>query len=292
MKFSAHLPFQGSVNQLVLAHAGQAGEGGRDDAGSIVVAIAGQILDNDSRIRKRSGEIGLELGGGYGHGQAPLAGILDHQPGRTSMKRILALSGLGLLLGACNVVVTKEPLLTAADEAGAPPMRPGVWRMEGLDQPCQVDESRPLIEWPKCAGGVVIKQGAVGFYDRDGETPAWTSQAFVLAAGMPRIGQAQAKISGDVKVGSDPFIYFGAQPTKNDAVGRITAMSIWPVQCGPPPPGDKAESTAHPLPGIEMNPGDPVCTTSSVAVLRAAAKASEPWVPKTVHARWVRDGGP
>ncbi|HXV01014.1 MAG TPA: hypothetical protein VG166_10995 [Caulobacteraceae bacterium] len=207
------------------------------------------------------------------------------------MKRLVALSGLCLLLEACNVVVTRAPLLSAADEAGAPPLRPGVWRME-TDEPCQLDETRPLIEWPKCGAGAVIKPGAVGFYDRDGDAPVWTTQPFVLAAGEPRIGQAQAKISGDVKVGSNPFVYFGGRPAKSDAEGRITEMNIWPVQCGPPPPGDKAESTAHPLPGIDMKPGDPVCTTNSVAVLRNAAKASEPWVPKALRARWLRDGGP
>ncbi|HEY2177791.1 MAG TPA: hypothetical protein VGH15_04355 [Caulobacteraceae bacterium] len=208
------------------------------------------------------------------------------------MNRYAVIGVLCLLLGACNVVVTKTPLLSRSDEAGAPPMRPGLWRLEG-DEPCQVDESRPLIEWPKCAGGVVIKDGSAGYYDRDGPAPVWTSQPFVLAAGTPRVGQAQAKISGDVKVGSDPFIYFGARATKNDDAARITAMSIWPVQCGPPPPGDKAESTSKPLPGIEMKPGDPVCTTASVAVLRMAAGASEAWIPKPIRARWLRaDGGP
>ncbi|HEY7853246.1 MAG TPA: hypothetical protein VIB82_09745, partial [Caulobacteraceae bacterium] len=66
--------------------------------------------------------------------------------------------------------------------------------------------------------------------------------------------------------------------------------SLWPVQCGPPPPGDKAASTSKPLPGMVMKPDDPVCTTTSIPALRAAAKASEAWAEKLLSARWLRDG--
>jgi hypothetical protein len=207
------------------------------------------------------------------------------------MKRLVAIGALCLMLGACNVVVTKTPLLTKADETGAPPLKPGLWRFSG-DQDCKVDEAKPLVDWPSCGGGVVIKDGAAGYYDRQSESPVWTDQPFVFAAGNPRILQAQAKISGDVKVTADPFVYAGARLTKSDSDGRITAVSLWPVQCGPPPPGDKAESTTKPLPGIEMKPGDPVCTTTSIPALRAAAQASEAWAPKPVIGRWLRDGGP
>ena len=65
-----------------------------------------------------------------------------------------------------------------------------------------------------------------------------------------------------------------------DDQGRITAFTLWPVQCGPPPPkdnngNDTAAATLKPLPGIELKPGDAVCSTSSVsAPCRNAAKAS------------------
>jgi hypothetical protein len=68
------------------------------------------------------------------------------------------------------------------------------------------------------------------------------------------------------------------------------------VQCGPPPPVDKngnstAMGTLKPLPGIEMKPGDAVCTTHSKDALRAAAKASEAWADQPPHqSRWLRDG--
>jgi hypothetical protein len=84
------------------------------------------------------------------------------------------------------------------------------------------------------------------------------------------------------------------RPTKFDAQGRIVALTLWPIQCGPPPPKDKdgndtAAATLKPLPGMQMKPGDAVCTTSSIAALRGAAKVSEPWDPKPADAHWIRD---
>ena len=206
------------------------------------------------------------------------------------MTRLVAIGVLCLMLGACNVVVTTTPLLAKADEAGGPPLKPGLWRFSG-DDDCKLDDTKPLADWPSCGGGVVIKDGVAGYYNRDGAAPVWTLQPYVFAAGSPRILQAQAKISGDVKVSANPFVYAGAKVTASDSEGRITAFSLWPVQCGPPPPGDKAAATTQPLPGIELKPGDPVCTTASVTALRNAARASEAWAPKQISARWLRDGG-
>jgi hypothetical protein len=195
---------------------------------------------------------------------------------------------LSVLLGACNVVVTKTPLFSKADELGGQPLRPGLWRLASLND-CPLDDSKPLIDWPKCAGGVVFKDGTAGFYERESETPVWTTQAFVLTAGAPRIAQLQAKISGGVKVEASPYVYAGVKVTKADSDGRILELSFWPVQCGPPATGNGIEGTAKPLPGLEMKPGEPLCTTTSPAALRAAAKASEPWAPKVLTARWLRD---
>jgi hypothetical protein len=193
-----------------------------------------------------------------------------------------------LPLGACNVVVTKTPLFSPADESGAPPLRPGLWRMDS-EPGCKVDESKPLVDWPKCARGVVIRDGAGGYYERESGAPVWTTQPLVVAAGAPRIGQLQAKISGDVKTKVNPYVYAGIRATKLDGEGRVVALSLWPVQCGPPPSDDTAGVTTKPLAGIEMAPGDPVCTTQSRDALRAAAKASEAWTPKLMTARWLRD---
>ncbi|MBA3811030.1 MAG: hypothetical protein H0X27_05180 [Caulobacteraceae bacterium] len=197
------------------------------------------------------------------------------------------------LLSACNVVITPAPLLTRADEAGAPAPRPGLWRFDG-DADCRVDESRPLIEWPKCGAGAVLNAGTAGYFERGTGVPVWTTQPLILAAGAPRIAQAQVKFSGDVKVEGATYAYAGVRATKLDDRGRVVALSAWPVQCGPPPlageGGGAAAGTAKPLPGLTMKRGDPVCSTTSKSALREAAKASEAWAPNSLNAHWVRNG--
>ncbi len=206
-----------------------------------------------------------------------------------SFRTLAAVLGAVALAG-CNAVVTKTPLLTRADEAGAPSAKPGLWRFAG-DTDCQVDEAKPLADWPECGGGVVLKDGKAGYYERKTGKPVWTLQPVILAAGAPRIAQVQVVVGGDVTVESNPFAYAGARATQSDAQGRITAFAFWPVQCGPPPKGADADPiTTAPLPGLVLKPGEPACTTASVAALRNAAKLSEAWAPKPMTARWLRDG--
>jgi hypothetical protein len=224
--------------------------------------------------------------------------------------RLLALAALSLL-GACNVVLTQGPLFKAADEAGAPAMRPGVWLI-GQEGGCRFDERAPIDAWPDCAGGAVVKAGEMTGPDKKGKG-AWEREPFVLAAGDPRIiqmrvqetlsvdasaqasggGEASASASGGGAAQS--YGYAGARPVSFDAQGQITSLVYWPVMCGPPPPrnakGEEvAGGTQKPLPGMDMKPGDPVCTTTSTAALRGAAKASKAWTEKPMQAHWVRDG--
>jgi hypothetical protein len=71
------------------------------------------------------------------------------------------------------------------------------------------------------------------------------------------------------------------------ASGRSTAAL--------PPPKDKngadvAAGTLHPLPGMQMKPGDAYCSTGSKEAIRAAAKASEAWADGPIpEAHWLRD---
>ena len=226
------------------------------------------------------------------------------------LRLILTVACLALL-SACNVVMTKDPLFTQADGAGAPTLRQGVWLF--FKQPgCQVDESKPFTEWPDCAGGGYVKAGAVSAHT--GKTPPdqLEDTPFVIASGDPRIMQvqvdvdlsmqAEATASGDATatasasppVHARPYGYGGIKVTKLDDQGRIVAFTLWPVQCGPPPKNKNGEdvvgSTTKPLPGIEMKPGDAVCSTRSVAALRGAAKASEAWAPQPApESHWIRD---
>jgi hypothetical protein len=215
------------------------------------------------------------------------------------------------LLGACNVVMTKDPLFTQADAAGAANLRPGVW-LFFKQADCKFDESRPFTEWPDCAGGGLVTPGNLKGHKAGAPADRLEDTPFVLAPGDPRIMQLQvdvdlsvqgsASASGDATASassgashSRPYGYGAVRPTKFDDQGRITAFTLWPIQCGPPPPKDKdgndaAPATLKPLPGIEMKPGDAVCTTRSVAALRNAAKASEVWAPQArSDSRWIRD---
>lgn len=228
------------------------------------------------------------------------------------MWRWLAVASLAML-GACNVVVTKDPLFTQADSAGAPTLRPGVWLI--FEQPdCKVDTAKPFVDWPDCAGGGLVGDGEIAGHKSGAPKDVLEKTPVVLAAGEPRIAQvpvdvdvsaqASASASGDATASAsasgggkaNPYAYAAVRPTKFDAQGHITAFRFWPVDCGPPPPKDKngadvAAGTLHPLPGMQMKPGDAFCSTGSKDALRAAAKASEAWADHPIpEARWLRDG--
>jgi hypothetical protein len=216
------------------------------------------------------------------------------------------------VLGACNVVMTKDPLFSQADAAGAPNLRPGVW-IFFKEPDCKVDESRPFTEWPDCAGGGLVAPGSVKGHKANAPKDELEDTPFVLVPGDPRImqlqvdvdlsvqadasasGGATASASASPPVHSRPYGYGAVRPTKFDDQGRITAFTLWPIQCGPPPPKDKdgndtAPATLKPLPGIEMKPGDAVCTTKSASALRNAARASEAWAPQPrTQSHWIRD---
>jgi hypothetical protein len=231
-----------------------------------------------------------------------------------AVRLALIIAGLALM-SACNVVMTKEPLFTQADAAGAPPLRPGVWLFfEQAD--CKFDQSKPFTEWPDCAGGgLVVSPGVVRGHKANAPPDVLEDTPVVLAAGEPRILQAQVDVNLSVQADAStsgegttpssstassaaqaqPYGYAAVRPTKFDSQGRIVALTLWPVQCGPPPPKDKdgndtAPATLKPLPGMEMKPDDAVCTTSSIPALRGAAKASEAWAPQPLSvSRWLRD---
>ena len=229
--------------------------------------------------------------------------------------RRLAAASFGVLalafVSGCNVVMTDKPLFSQADAVGAPPLRPGVWSFF-REAGCKVDESQPYATWPDCSGAGIVRDGEIIGHDaRKGQDERLP---LIIAAGDPRIMQVQVKI--DVTAGAEatasggaeasasaaaqsprdqPYGYAALKPTKFDTEGRVTAFRFWPVQCGPLPAHPKADNrlfpvTEHPLPGLEMKPGDSTCTTHSLAALRNAARASEAWDTEHQESHWVRDG--
>jgi hypothetical protein len=212
--------------------------------------------------------------------------------------RPLACLAMLILLTGCNLVITHTPMFAAADSAGAPVPRPGLWRMEMGDK-CQVDETRPLKEWPNCAGGMVLGAGTVSYFDTNGAAPVWKTEPLILAAGQPIVGQVTLNVSGDIKLTGGAFIYVGIRPTRLDEAGRLTQFEFWPVQCGPPTKDAGKYFTDRPAVGVKVEPitADPqldkslgpVCTIGDPAVMRRVAAQSEAWVDHKATGRWVRD---
>jgi hypothetical protein len=224
------------------------------------------------------------------------------------MKRahILILVAAALMLGGCNLVVSQTPVFRAADAAGAPPFKPGLWASPGPG--CTFDESTPFDAWPKCANGSEIRPDAlVATVDPTAVTASSDSKAgsgpkkvdlqYVLAAGDPRVMQVDLHIP-EAGLGQLGFFYFVAvKPTRFDDDGRITAAQMWPIQCGPPPPPQTSQTangsdmtkgmvTQHPLPGLKVDNGE--CTPADKAAVLNAATPSRAWADNVGELHWVR----
>jgi hypothetical protein len=232
--------------------------------------------------------------------------------------RLYVLLLSSLLLGACtNMVRSEAPWFGPADAAGAPALRDGVWT--AMQPDCRFDPARPLEQWPACAQGRVIRGGEAldlsSIQSEDGRGRrrvsdySWSSEAFVLAAGTPRIHQSAcgaprsgkapdedpaaartgdasptivverpAEVSAiDEAVSRLVYCYAGLRAEAFDAEGRIVAFTTWPIWCGPFPRGGEGEGgpsvTDSPFPGITVV-GEH-CVAEDIAALRAAATASE-----------------
>jgi hypothetical protein len=207
--------------------------------------------------------------------------------------RVLLVVCAMLALSACNWVVTKTPLFNAADAAGAPQLRAGVWAAGPSDN-CAFDEAKPMTDWPDCAGRLVVANGRWVMLDRKNGRWTRTIERVVLTGGSPQILQTPPDASGS---GADTgFGYYAIKSASRDRSGRVTAFRMWPVLCGPPPPQAKTgeaqpSGSTHPFPGLTMDAGDSDCTTDSREAVRQAADASQLWAADTVlTAHWVRAG--
>ena len=205
-----------------------------------------------------------------------------------------------LLLGGCNMVVTPTPMVSKTDEAGAPSLRPGVWRGKA-DPACAFDEQSSLDGWPSCANGAVVGDNDISVYQTlNGQRAPKSKVAYILAAGDPRV--LQISLSGlttGVGLSFNGYVYGGLRQTKTDAEGRIIAYSAWLVACGPSPPQNTKSSdgakisfgTLAPFSGLVMDKDGQNCAPKSVAALRNATVESEKLpdaTPSSSH--WVRDG--
>jgi hypothetical protein len=206
--------------------------------------------------------------------------------------RIASFAALALAasaLSACNVVATKEPLFTPAD-ASPLKLHDGVWAP--ADDQCRFDETKPVDAWPDCAQALLVRDGEFLTWQADSKT--WRSDTtgkILIVAGDPMIIEAR-----DTPQNSEPvYVYAGFTP-RTDAQGRIVGVQVWPVLCGPPPPGPKGApatqaATKAPFPGMTMNAKGQTCTTGDPNALRSAARASKGLATTGLaSAHWVRDG--
>lgn len=218
--------------------------------------------------------------------------------GLTRAVKLIAIAAMSAGLCACNMVMTTEPMFKAADAAGAPGLKEGVW--VNMDADCKADLAGPVDGWPECASGVVLKDGAFRGEDKDGKTYAIP---VVLAAGDPRILQVQIQDDAPSMAGESPgsiFLYVALEAVKSDAAGNIVEYRGWSVLCGPPPPegskqpnGKPRYGTLKPLPGLTLDAEQSGCTPADKAALIGAAKASRAFAPEAEGvSRWLRAKGP
>ncbi len=220
--------------------------------------------------------------------------------------RPIACLALTAALGGCNLVLSEKPMFTAADAAGAPVLRDGVWAAP--DKGCDFDQTKPIDQWPKCAGGDVVGGSVMRPIQRKDDDEGFSGglstdpSTFILAAGDPRVMQATITIEGRKGEKQTVYAYLGLEPLAYDAQGRIVKLDGWLVQCGPPPEEDDeppakdkplkledAMVARHPLPGLTVADGN--CTPRDKAAVRNAAKASKAWKdPDQMPTYWVRDG--
>lgn len=215
-----------------------------------------------------------------------------------------SLLGALALLGACNMVVTKDPVFAKADAVGAPQMRPGVWS-SGSATDCQFDEAKPLKDWPGCADGFLVKRdGTFAEFSGQAGKQALAPTDVMLAAGEPRIMQVHLMPGADDPLMPSAYLYAGLEATRRDDQGRIVAARAWIVMCGPPRPTDDAAAakgssggqsqlgTLHPFAGLTMDKDGNNCSPASKDALRNAAHESLALAaPKDISpAHWVRDG--
>lgn len=168
---------------------------------------------------------------------------------------------LTLLLGGCNRVYSHQPLFH--DATGLPAIRAGDWLWINPDP----------TEAPPRARVLIRPEGRVLILDEDG-----SRSRLRLFPGDPLIVQTWVSRGQ----GGPGYFYYGARIRARDALGRVTTLSLWPVDCGPPAPQApdgvvQQWVTAAPFPGL-LPDGDN-CLAWTPEAVRNAARASEALEP-------------
>lgn len=195
---------------------------------------------------------------------------------------------MAFLLAACGkpfaAPYSRKPLVSEAESAASPTLRPGLWLR--VDPDCVFDTASPRGAWPDCATAVVVRENEMlRLYTAD----VVGQDRFRLAAGLPMVLQVQ-------RLPDEPpteWRYFGLRPTLD--AGEIVEYSSWPAMCEPDEPAmieaQKTDATSPPKPAVKgALPLDDSgrCLLRSRDVLRSTIIASEGWTTDREHLRWVR----
>ncbi len=195
------------------------------------------------------------------------------------------------LAGCQNFVVSQAPWFTGRDEAGAAPLRQGLWALDHGDE-CRFDERRPMEQWPDCAQAFVIRSGETlrvqnvtgTEHGRKAEDYEWASQPYVLASGNPRIYQRENCATFNPVEYPYEYCYDALRPSKVDSNGSITGFVIWTIYCGPLSPptrkkGSVGETDRELFPELRVYGQN--CIADSAQAVRDAAAKSELTVAST-----------
>lgn len=226
--------------------------------------------------------------------------------------RLVGAGAVALALGGCNIVISETPMFTAADAAGAPGFRPGLWTK--VDPACSFDPAAKASTWPKCADPMVLEADRM-------VDPSKPDQVipYVLASGKPRVMQIHVPspdkgkdaIGKAISAQMAGYFFIGVEPVRTDEAGRITEAVTWLSLCGPPPPEPKEPkgaadyATRRPFKGLTVDPETGNCAPADAAAVRRAAAEtrglkrpppaakeaksdSMAFEPQSI--RWVRDG--
>ena len=182
------------------------------------------------------------------------------------------------LLGACNQVYTRQPLVGEAHEGGDPEFRPGLWSISGYNTACAFDIRRPLRDWPDCAVGLEFRRGQMFLVSGHQRLFAQTLRlvAEPQAAGPPILvqGHWQTDVLADPRAPEpkdtdNPFYgwtYYGVTPgVRADQAGRMMEAALTVALCGPLP----AAQPGRPPPRVTAQP------SAGLAVVRDACQARD-----------------
>ncbi len=206
--------------------------------------------------------------------------------------RTMVLFFAALALGGCNVLTTQTPLF-GPEDAGAPDLRRGVWRIEDPD--CAFDPGASTASWPECAQWFYVDHGKFHMPDDSAGVVDDDGAPYLVTGGVPRVWQL---VTRNKAAGSTPertVVYYFGFEALTSAYDGVDAFRFWTALCGPPPPkgqdadgdGQTDYTTTQPFAGVTLT-GDGGCTTDNATALRGAVAGSEAFETKPAVARWLR----